>query len=414
MFEMADVGAMGRSLRTGDWLTEARLHAWPAIMLAVAAAIAVVWVALSDRLIDRNGRPIGTDFTNVYAAGALALEGSAAAAYDPVQQHAAEKAIFEGREVPFYGWHYPPLFLMIAAALALLPYGAALSVWMAATFALYLAVVRAIVERREALLAAAAFPAVLVNLGHGQNGFLTAALLGGALLSLDRRPALAGVLFGLLAYKPHFGLLIPLVLAATGRWQQFAAAGATVIAAAAATLLLFGAQTWLAFLDSTAFTQAVVLESGGTGWQKIQSLFSFVRMWGGSVEFAYAAQSALALAVAGALVWLWRGAASDALKAAGLACGCLLVSPYVLDYDLVLLGVAIAFQVRHGLARGFRDYEITLLAAAWVAPLVARSLAGATGAPIGLMAVLAVLALSLRRAALDQGLIAGRDSLVKA
>jgi hypothetical protein len=57
-------------------------------------------------------------------------------------------------------------------------------------------------------LIAAAFPAVFVNIGHGQNGFLTAALLGSALLSLDRRPWLAGALIGLLAYKPQFGVLI--------------------------------------------------------------------------------------------------------------------------------------------------------------------------------------------------------------
>ena len=44
------------------------------------------------------------------------------------------------------------------------------------------------------LLLALAYPAVLINIGHGQNGFLTAALLGGALIILDRRPILAGIL----------------------------------------------------------------------------------------------------------------------------------------------------------------------------------------------------------------------------
>ena len=76
------------------------------------------------------------------------------------------------------------------------------------------------------LLLALAFPAVFVNIGHGHNGFLTAALIGAGLLMLDRRPILAGILFGLMAYKPQFGVLIPLVLAATGRWRAFLAARA--------------------------------------------------------------------------------------------------------------------------------------------------------------------------------------------
>jgi len=91
--------------------------------------------------------------------------------------------------------------------------------------------IRAIVGRENStlpILPAIAYPAVFINLGHGHNGFLTAALMGFALLLLDARPLLAGIPFGLLAYKPQFGLLIPLVLIATDRWKTFAAAAATV------------------------------------------------------------------------------------------------------------------------------------------------------------------------------------------
>ena len=54
----------------------------------------------------------------------------------------------------------------------------------------------------------------------GQNGFLTAALIGGALGLLERRPALAGICLGLLTYKPQFGLLFPFVLIADRRWTD--------------------------------------------------------------------------------------------------------------------------------------------------------------------------------------------------
>jgi hypothetical protein len=82
----------------------------------------------------------------------------------------------------------------------------------------------------------------------------------------------------------------------------------------------------------------------------------------------------------------------------------LLATPYVLDYDLVALAVAIAFLVRHGLIRGFRDYEISLLAAAWIVPLLSRSIAGATGIPLGLVILLALYVSILRRAAIDRNL----------
>ena len=138
------------------------------------------------------------------------------------------------------------------------------------------------------LLLALAYPAVFINLGQGHNGFLTAALIGAALCQLDRRPILAGILIGCLAYKPQFGLLIPLVLAVSGRWRTFAAAAVTVAVMAIAVTLAFGVEVWPAFLASTKFSRIVVLEQGGTGWYKIQSVFSWVRMWGGGIALAYA------------------------------------------------------------------------------------------------------------------------------
>ena len=78
---------------------------------------------------------------------------------------------------------------------------------------------------------------------------------------------------------------------------------------------------WTAFLASTKFTRTVVLEQGDTGWYKIQSVFSWVRMWGGGIALAYALQGAVTLAVAAALAWLWRGQAAFPLKAAALLIG---------------------------------------------------------------------------------------------
>jgi len=391
-----------QGLRSGDWLTDARMRGYSLILLAICTLAVVGWIAASDGLIDRNSKPIGTDFSNVYAAGTLIWQGRPAEAYEPARQHAAEKAVFGGREVPFYGWHYPPFFFLIAFLVASVPYAWGLSIWLVASLAAYLAVMRAILPRPETLLVALAFPAVFVNIGHGQNGFLTAALLGGALHLLDRRPWLAGVLIGLLAYKPQFGVLIPVALLAGGRWNTIGAAAATVAALAAISFVTLGSSVWHAFADSMTFTQTVVLEQGDTGWEKIQSVFSAARMWGAGVPTAYAIQIALGLTLAASLAWLWQSNAVFELKASALATASLLATPYVLDYDLVVLAVAIVFFVRHGMNRGFHDYEISLLAAAWFMPLLSRAIAGVTGIPLGLLVLLALYVFTLQRAVRDR------------
>jgi glycosyl transferase family 87 len=191
--------------------------------------------------------------------------------------------------------------------------------------------------------------------------------------------------------------MIPLVLAATGRWRCFAAAAATVALLALAATAVFGPQTWHAFLESTRFTRVVALEQGNTGWYKIQSAFSWARMWGGSIPLAYALQGALAVALAGAVVAVWRSVAAYALKAAALCLAAILATPYTFDYDMMVLAPAIAFIAVDGFARGFGPWEKTALAVLWLAPLVARNVAQATLVPFGALAMLAMFILLLRR-----------------
>jgi len=433
-------------LRSGVWLTRARMRLVALALLAAMLIGAGFLIATSNGLNDRFGRPLGTDFSNVYAAGTYVRDGEPAAPFDPARQYAREQAIF-GKSTQFYGWHYPPFFLGLAALLATTPYWLSLLVWQGVTLVLYLLAIRAIVSGhlplkgegrsrsdREGvnggasdgsppgalraptpplqgevmnehlwLLFALAFPAVFINLGQAHNGFLTAALIGAALVQLDRRPILAGILIGLLAYKPQFGLLIPLVLIASARWRVFAAAAVTVALMALAVTLAFGLDVWSAFLASTKFTRTVVLEQGDTRWYKIQSVFSWVRMWGSSIALAYALQIALTLALAAALIWLWRSQAAFPLKAAGLLIGSLLATPYSLDYDLMLLAPAIAYLAVDGLNRGFAPWQKTVLAGLWIVPLVARSVPQATLIPLAVPIMLLAMTLLLRRAMSDCG-----------
>jgi Glycosyltransferase family 87 len=390
------------ALRSGSFVTRGRMRVYSALLLAAYIAGIIGLLATANGNVDAMGRPLGTDFANVYAAGKLALDGKPALAYDWPAHHDMQKRIAGGSDVGYFPWLYPPPFLLVAAALAVLPYLAAIFVYQAVTLAAYLAVVRSIAGRPEAWPPALAFPGVFVNVTHGHNGFITAALLGGALLVLDRRPVLAGMLLGCLAYKPQFGLLVPLVLTATGRWRTIGAAAATVLSIATLTWALLGTEVFVAFWNSLPMTQRVILE-GAPGFYKIQSLYAALRQLGVPSALANAAQLLATVGVAALLVILWRSAAAFELKAAALLIGCALATPYVLDYDLVILAPAIAFLAAHGLRQGFAPYELTLLVVLWVLPLVARPLAEFTALSLTPFVLLAALGLIQYRSGVVDG-----------
>ena len=386
---------------SGAWLT-------PPLMTFVAIAMIVGTIGsfvflfgTAEGTLDRLARPLGTDFSSFWTAGRMALDGRAALAYDWPSHWEMQKQT-HGIDM-FFPYSYPPVFLLVAAAVAALPYIPAFFVWQGASLIAALIAFRAILPQPRALMFAFGFPAVLVCAGHGQTGFLTGALLAGGVLALPRHELLAGVFFGLLAYKPQFGLLIPFVLVAGGYWRAIAAAAATVLVSIAVTMAIWGWPVWQAFLDSLPLTQKVVFETGNTGFEKFQSIFAWAGLWGAPLRLSYALQGIVTVGVLAGCVWVWRGAADYRLKGAALLTGVLLASPYVLDYDLVAFGLALALFVSYGLDRGFHPWEKTFLALAWFMPLVTRELARLTYVPIGFLMLAAIFVLILQRAHAERG-----------
>ena len=249
---------------------------------------------------DPPGLGIPTDFVNVWAAGRLVLDGVPAQAYDWDIQKRVEVALLGQDFIGYFAWHYPPPFLFVASLLAHFPYTVAFIGWVSVSFLPYLAVMRAIVGRSFGLLLAIGFPMVFNNTLVGQNGFLTAALIGGTLYLLPTRPVLAGVCLGLLSYKPQYGLLFPIVLIAAGHWRVFISAGVTAVLLAVASWLAFGTESWQAFFHwMPTFSQAFLTEGKATWW-KLQSLFSLVRYFGGSESMAWGFHWVLTALVASA------------------------------------------------------------------------------------------------------------------
>jgi hypothetical protein len=368
------------------------------ILLLAATILSYAMLLLTSHdTLDNIGRPIGTDFSDVYAAGWMADHGRAAAAWVWPEHYKVQQALHHSRAVPFYGWHYPPPFLLIASLLATLPYLAALALWLGTTFAAAVAIAHRIVPGRGTVLAVLAAPASFVCIGHGQNAFLTASLLAGGLALLDRRPWLAGLLLGCLVYKPQFAVLLPVVLIASGNRRAFLGAALSSLGLVAVTLAIWGWPVWAAFHDSLAITRTIVIETGQTGWEKIVTSFATARALGASIPLAYAVQglSTLAAIVGAAIAARW---ASPALRGAAACTAALLSTPYALDYDLVILGGALCFLVADARERGWLTHEKSVLALAYVTPLFGRQFAALTLIPVDWIAIVAIFAVTVRRA----------------
>ena len=364
------------------------------VLCALNAAMLQASYSAHGWIFDDNGLGIPTDFVNVWSAGRLVLDGHPALAYDWDIQKRVQVAVL-GQSYPGnFAWHYPPPFLFIAATLAHFPYAAAFLGWAAISFLPYLAAVRAIIGRNFGLLLAAAFPVVFTNALVGQNGFLTASLIGGTLVLMPRSPILSGVCLGLLSYKPQYGLLFPVILIAASEWRVFFTAGLVAVLLACLSWAVFGSESWQAFVHwMPMFNQAFLVE-GRAPWGKMQSIFALTRYFGGPESLAWVLQWIMSGAVAVLLAFVWRSRTVNfSLKAASLAAGTLLVTPYLFLYDLMVLAIALAFFVRVGLDEGFERHELPALGLVAVLLIIYPLL----GAPTGFAATLILAALIASR-----------------
>jgi hypothetical protein len=230
---------------------------------------------------------------------------------------------------------------------------------------------------------------------------LTAALFGAATLLIDDRPVLAGLLFGMLCYKPHLGLLIPVALAAGRRWRAFIAAVAAVLGLCALSAVLFGVDAWQIFLAAGAHA-ADTYEFGRIPFSGMVSVFGAVRLVGGGLLTADAAQIAAAIAATTAMAWLWWTGARPELRAASLAAATLLTVPVVMLYDLMLVGIAMAWLFRGSRGRTDSSAQATCFAAIFLIVLITPNLGNSYHVPLGPLPALLVLGLTIQYAVSDR------------
>lgn len=396
----AGLARTGALLKSGEFLRRETAMLAARLLAALSLIGVLMMILTSNGVTDWKGRPLGTDFIVFYAGGDVARDEGANAVYDNAAIFAAHQRALDDPSPDWGPFLYPPVFIFAATALAPLPYAAAWLCFMGLTGALFAGATRALAGFGGSLVTIAAFPATLLCLTQGQTGFLVAGLFAAALaLLFSGRTALAGLCFGLLAVKPHFGLLIPVALAASGHWRAFAfaalGAGATVLL----PTIAFGLDIWPDFARAAAFARASVLDAGSIGYHKIISAFSQARMLGAPLALAYAAQAGVAALAAAMVFFLWRNKASDELKGAGLILGALLATPYVVEYDLVLLAPAAALLLKEAMREGFRDYEKLILVFAFLVPAMTRFIAKSFDVSAGWLSILLLALIVAARAA---------------
>ncbi len=396
------------SLSDGIWpqqtaapLLERVLRAW--LILQVAGFIFMV-AGTHGAFGPQPVPPTTTDFVSFYAAGRLANQGVPANAYDPAAHQAMEfQVVAPGVEEKRF--LNPPVFLLVCAPLAKLPYLAAFILFEAASFVVWLALTTRIAGGAPlAAMMLAAIPSVWWALGWGQNSFLSASLMAAGTLLLPRRPMLAGAAFGALCFKPHFGLLVPVALVAGRHWR--AILGATLSAAllCGATTACFGVASWRAFFTMAAHARTAIetgiqlaghVDTGGA-----------LRLLGVAASTSWYLQAAVSALAAGCVAWLWArcgkpGEGRQAAANAGLIAGTLAAMPFVLFYDLVMAGVAAAWLARAARRGCWRPWEQPVLAGAVLIDLLAYPSAAILHVGVGTFVAPALLWLAVRRSASD-------------
>ncbi len=332
----ADIAGLPAAAREMD-RSAIRLLTWASAIFAVLTAAYFVgtisWAGAFPR--DATTLIVGRDFLNFWMYGRAAWITDPGQFYDPrVYQHALDGLL--GANYPGQNWSYPPSIMLIAAPFGRVAYLPALLCWTILSLAIFVWAVGRQLDERRLFIPILLSPAAVFCLISGQSSFLTAAMLLTIFACLDRRPLLAGVLIGVLTLKPQLGLLLPVMLAASGRWRVFATAAVTALIIAAATTAVFGPETWNDFLLKGLPVQNLVLADP----ERIATSFHatiFMNAYGAGASYrlamiVQACFSAFALAAVFFAFRFRRDADPHLLTALFFACSVCVV-PYLASYD---------------------------------------------------------------------------------
>ncbi len=305
----------------------------------------------------RDSRLLAPDFAMFHTAASLANDGRWDEVYDLVAfRDAYEAATGTTADVggPTYG--YPPLLAQLLQPLAAwFSIGIGALVFLATTLGGSLwALGRLGLSWRGAVLLVFSYPAMLVT-WLGQNSFLSLVILvGTALLFIDGRKLGAGLVLGLLVFKPQMLAAVGLmfVLAPRRHMRVILGAVASGVAAVLASVAV-SLEAWTRFPGGLR----QLVEASGNGFRisRVSAIdFSFLIMGDDS-----RGALALALGLAAAGVWAFIaarrliGGEPEMELALGLLLACW-VNPWMFVYEWVILVIPAVIFFKRGWLAGLR------------------------------------------------------------
>jgi len=338
-------------------------------MVAYSAILALASLASIYPLFRQAMGPQGSDFMAFWSAGRMAVEGHAAAVYDPAALGVVQANAGRGEIFAFVN---PPPLLLAIWPLGLMEYSYAWLNWVAVTYVLWFLATRRLYP--ELSWPIAAFPGALVAAWHAQTGFLTSAIQALAAGALRDRPFRAGLCVGALIVKPHLGVLFPIALLAGRQWRAIAGAATSSLGLLLLAWLVFGTDMMLAYPRSWAISDYLLRTGSDTFFLRQSTIYAMVRVVL-SEPAAIAVQLIASLAMAG-VTWLaWARAGPIEGKLALLFAATPLATPYLFNYDLPFLVIPVCWLVRSLETEDLAGWRKPALLALYLSPLVTRAMA---------------------------------------
>jgi hypothetical protein len=367
-----------------------------AILLSIYGWVIVGSAALKPDFFGLNHIAPGTDWMVFYGAIRSVLDGHWALLTDGDRFTAFLNASMPSHlPVPleFRPWFYPPSFLVLLAPLAPLGFTASYVVFQILSAALLAIALRlnADAPRRTwlVILATLASPAASINITDGQVAFLVAALIVFGIRLLPRRPFAAGLVLGLLTFKPQFALLLPVALIAQSQWRALAAAAISALMLASLSAMMFGIDIWLWWIPAAVDN----LTGGDPKWIATgriwgHSVFACVALLTESLKAASAIQLTATLGSAVLVATAFRVNLRTDERLAVLLAATVLAAPHSGPYDALLLAVAAALWLA-GCADHPRWRDWILALGIWLVPVMSP----AVYVPVGRFAPLLTIVL---------------------
>lgn len=346
-----------------------RIALYSLIFFLIYAVISIANGVTEYQSANKISSPIGIDYSMLYNSGKLAASGNATDIFNvpKLQEMMAENI---GTKVPWdVQWFYPPTFLlMFLIPLSQIPFHISLLLWMIITLGLAVFAIYLLVPKHKILsLLVLGFPGVMLTFRWGQNSFLSTSLLGFGIYFMQSSPILAGLMFGLLTFKPQLAFFPFILLLITKEWRTLFWSIIFGLATVVTSAVAFGLDVWKAFFNNFFNVVPTLLT---TVWEKTTNiqptLYTALRLFKLNDLLTKIILALAFILVASTAAWIWKNTNRITLKGSVMVLGTFTFMPYFIQYDLMVMSIAFVLMAYDFLEYGCRKHELIILVSLWV------------------------------------------------